>query len=423
MSFVYLRYDIIWQCTDRPPKDIIAAKAGIGAFPAAARQPFVTSRMNSKKRAAPGGIGKVDKPSHTVLKITTQAHIFITSFVASPTERTKAPTGSQSVYGISLLPFSSAALSYRAIEKIPVKNDAETVDMYNSTPALTLPSISEPTVPITKAGPAFMQKRQALCASFSVIAFFLSNSYVIFAPMGNPPICDIIITGAKTPGSLNSFSHTLSNGFPAASPRPERRRNEATVIYNPLPFYPEQTSDCTAKEVIAVGRYAYQKGFDLLIETWRIVAQKHPDWNLRIYGGGDRSDFLALKDKYHLDTLYLEEQTPDIIRNYCRSSIFVLSSRYEGFGMVITEAMSCGVPPVSFTCPCGPRDIIDDGKNGLLVENGNIEMLAEKICYLIENDEIRRKMGQQARIDVERFKIEQIAEQWKQLFESLTLKN
>lgn len=102
--------------------------------------------------------------------------------------------------------------------------------MYNSTPALTLPSISEPTVPITKAGPAFMQKRQALCASFSVIAFFLSNSYVIFAPMGNPPICDIIITGAKTPGSLNSFSHTLSNGFPAASPRPERRRKEATVI-------------------------------------------------------------------------------------------------------------------------------------------------------------------------------------------------
>ena len=124
-----------------------------------------------------------------------------------------------------------------------------------------------------------------------------------------------------------------------------------------------------------------------------------------------------------MDTLYLEEQTPDIIRNYCRSSIFVLTSRYEGFGMVITEAMSCGVPPVSFTCPCGPRDIIDDGKNGLLVENGNIEMLAEKICYLIENDEIRRKMGQQARIDVERFKIEQIAEQWKQLFESLTLKN
>lgn len=195
--------------------------------------------------------------------------------------------------------------------------------------------------------------------------------------------------------------------------------NNTAVIYNPLPFYPEQTSDCTAKEVIAVGRYTYQKGFDLLIKAWKIITEKHPDWNLRIYGGGDRSEFISLKNKYHLDTLYLEEQTPNIIQKYCQSSIFVLSSRYEGFGMVITEAMSCGVPPVSFTCPCGPRDIIDDGKDGLLAENGNIKMLAEKICYLMENDEVRQRMGQQARISVERFRIEQIAKQWKQLFESL----
>lgn len=79
--------------------------------------------------------------------------------------------------------------------------------------------------------------------------------------------------------------------------------------------------------------------------------------------------------------------------------------------------MACGVPPVSFTCPCGPRDIINDGKDGLLVENGNIEELAEKICYLIENEETRKEMGRQARADVQRFKIEYIAEQWKKLFE------
>ena len=87
--------------------------------------------------------------------------------------------------------------------------------------------------------------------------------------------------------------------------------------------------------------------------------------------------------------------------------------------MVIIEAMACGVPPVSFTCPCGPRDII----NGLLVENGNIEGLAEKICYLIENENVRREMGRQARMDIERFRIEPIAEQWKTLFESIIEKN
>lgn len=115
----------------------------------------------------------------------------------------------------------------------------------------------------------------------------------------------------------------------------------------------------------------------------------------------------------------LEHSTPDIVDKYCKSSIFVLSSRYEGFGMVIIEAMACGVPPVSFTCPCGPRDIISDGINGLLVENGNIEGLAEKICYLIENENVRREMGRQARMDIERFRIEPIAEQWKTLFESI----
>ena len=195
--------------------------------------------------------------------------------------------------------------------------------------------------------------------------------------------------------------------------------NNTAVIYNPLPFYPEQTSECSAREVIAVGRYAYQKGFDLLIEAWKIVTAKHPDWNLRIYGGGDRTDFLTLKNKYHLDTLYLEEQTQDIIRKYCESSIFVLSSRYEGFGMVITEAMSCGVPPVSFTCPCGPRDIIHNNEDGLLVENGNIEQLAEKICYLIENDNIRKDMGRRAKINSERFKMENISKNWETLFNQL----
>ena len=189
------------------------------------------------------------------------------------------------------------------------------------------------------------------------------------------------------------------------------------VIYNPLPFFPERQSDGSSKQVIAAGRYMPQKGFDRLIDAWSIVNMQHPDWVLRIYGDGMRQQLQQQIDRLGIaSSCILEHSTPDIDEKYCESSIFALSSRYEGFGMVIIEAMACGIPPVSFACPCGPRDIIDDGKNGLLVENGNIEMLAGKICYLIENDEIRRKMGQQARIDVERFKIEQIAGQWKELF-------
>lgn len=192
------------------------------------------------------------------------------------------------------------------------------------------------------------------------------------------------------------------------------------VIYNPLPFFPERQSDGSSKQVIAAGRYMPQKGFDRLIDAWSIVNMQHPDWVLRIYGDGMRQQLQQQIDRLGIaSSCILEHSTPDIDEKYCESSIFALSSRYEGFGMVIIEAMACGIPPVSFACPCGPRDIIDDGKNGLLVENGNIEMLAGKICYLIENDEIRRKMGQQARIDVERFKIEQIAGQWKEVFESL----
>lgn len=196
--------------------------------------------------------------------------------------------------------------------------------------------------------------------------------------------------------------------------------NNAVVINNPLSFFPDKASDCCKKEVIAVGRYIYQKGFDLLIEAWEIVSKKHPDWILKIYGEGDRKIYLNRTKELNIqDSCVLESAVTNIADKYTESSIFVLSSRFEGLPMVLGEVMSCGVPPVAFTCPCGPKDIIKDGIDGLLVENGNIKELANKICYLIEHEDIRKEMGKQARINSERFKIETISKQWEKLFNEL----
>lgn len=192
------------------------------------------------------------------------------------------------------------------------------------------------------------------------------------------------------------------------------------VIPNPLSFTPDKWSDTTSNQILAVGRYEPQKGFDLLLQAWQSVHQKHPGYILSIYGAGDSTPYVRHARELHLEnSCRFHAPVNNITEKYAESSVFVLSSRFEGFGMVITEAMACGVPSVSFACPCGPRDIITDGKDGLLVENGNIPQLAEKICFMIENPDIRKQMGQQAQISSTRFRLENIMQQWEQLFDSV----
>ena len=191
------------------------------------------------------------------------------------------------------------------------------------------------------------------------------------------------------------------------------------VIPDPLSFSPTQYSLLTEKRIIAVGRYVYQKGFDLLLKAWAKIEKQYSDWELVIFGDGNRVPYEQLMSDLGIDTTrcHLNGPTTDIQKEYINSSIFVLSSRFEGFGMVLIEAMACGLPVVSYACPCGPKDIIKDGEDGLLVDNGNVNALAETMSCLITDDVLRQSMSQAGRRNVRRFNIEQIAQYWKTVFE------
>jgi glycosyltransferase involved in cell wall biosynthesis len=205
-----------------------------------------------------------------------------------------------------------------------------------------------------------------------------------------------------------------------------KNANNIEVIPNPLSYFPDKTATCTAKKAIAVGRLVYEKGFDLLIESWRMVYEKHPDWILTIIGSGDQKEFLLEMIANHGLSSVIEIQTPvkDIYTHLMEQSIMLFPSRcLEAFGIVLTEAMACGLPLVAFDAPCGPKDIITDGKNGFLVPTGNTGLFAEKICRLIESDELRQTMGKTARQMSFDYAEDQVMNLWVRLFDDITDEN
>ena len=193
------------------------------------------------------------------------------------------------------------------------------------------------------------------------------------------------------------------------------------VIPNPLSFTSTRHSDLSEKRIIAVGRYCHEKGYDLLLKAWGIVQNRTTDWRLEIFGEGDRTQYEEMVDTLNLDRhrCILNGRSSKIQDEFLNSSLSVCSSKFEGFGLVITEAMACGLPVVSFDCPWGPRAIISDGEDGMLVENGNVDKLAEALVLMIQNPKQRKAMADKAIENVQRFSIDQIAGQWKSLFESL----
>ena len=197
--------------------------------------------------------------------------------------------------------------------------------------------------------------------------------------------------------------------------------NNVTVIPNPVSFPSVKLSEQTEKRVIAVGRYCHEKGYDHLLQAWAEVQALCSDWRLDVFGDGDRTAFEKMLDDYQIDRnrCSLNGRVSDVQSEFARSSLAVCSSRFEGFGLAIVEAMACGLPVVSFDCPWGPRSIIADGDDGVLVENGNVKQFLETMVRLMNDVEVRNNMGKRAAVNVQRFSMETVARQWKNLFDSL----
>jgi len=203
------------------------------------------------------------------------------------------------------------------------------------------------------------------------------------------------------------------------------KSNNTTVIPNPLTFYPKTISALSNKVVIAAGRIAQVKGYDLLIDIWSIFFQKNKDWQLHIYGEGEPDYVQMLKNKikgYGLqEVVVLKGSTDKIQEKMLASSIFAMSSHNECFPLVLLEAQACGLPIVSFDCPNGPRNIINE-ENGILIPIYNNAVFADQLQILIDDDERLKEMGKKARENAAKYKLDEVMNLWEKMFTEIKTK-
>lgn len=196
------------------------------------------------------------------------------------------------------------------------------------------------------------------------------------------------------------------------------------VIPNAAMHVSKNYSDVTNKRVIAVGRLDYQKGFDRLIEAWERIQRtgEWTDWRLDIFGQGEWKEMLQqmIDERGLQHAVRINKPTKQIGEEYVKSSLLVMSSHYEGFPMVMIEAMACGLPVVSFDYKCGPKDIIQHGINGLLVPEGDIKALANAMRKVMADEAYRRMLSQNARKVVDTYSEEAVMKQWIRLFTTIT---
>lgn len=192
-------------------------------------------------------------------------------------------------------------------------------------------------------------------------------------------------------------------------------------IPNFIDDIPAESCDYATKRVISVGRHNAQKGFDFLIRSWAIVSGRFPDWRLAVVGGGDSGDHQRLAEELGVGgTIDFVAPTKHIEQEYLKSSIYVMSSRFEGLPMVLVEAAAYGLPMVSYACQCGPRDIIENGVNGLLVDKvGDVNGLAEALMVVMGDQDMRSEMGGCAKRGAQQYTMSEVLPKWDKLFDGL----
>jgi glycosyltransferase involved in cell wall biosynthesis len=193
------------------------------------------------------------------------------------------------------------------------------------------------------------------------------------------------------------------------------------VIPNARTFEVNQPATLEAKKVVAVGRLNHQKGFDRLIDAWSIVDNVVSGWKLQIVGDGELRELLQnnIRELGLSNQINIGRAEKDMMSVYKDASILAMSSRYEGLPMVLLEAQTAGLPIVSFDCKCGPKDVIENGVDGFLVEDGDIEQLAQKLVVLMQDANLRKQMGSAAYAHSERYSEERIMKQWTDLFDEV----
>ncbi|MFR9502510.1 MAG: glycosyltransferase family 4 protein [Rikenellaceae bacterium] len=183
-----------------------------------------------------------------------------------------------------------------------------------------------------------------------------------------------------------------------------------------------ETAKLVNKQAIAVGRLDAQKGFDRLISIWADIHTHNTDWILNIYGAGKHEDRLRsqIKELNLEDVVIINSPDKDIKQRYLESSLFLMTSSYEGLPMTLLEAQSLGLPAIAYDFKCGPKDVIKNGDSGYIIKDGNHTEFVSKVLSVIDNEELRIKMGKNAASLSSRYNRSTIMEKWMTLFNSLS---